>query len=278
MQKPTVIDRARRAISGITPLPFWLFIGWIGLAAALNIPPHAPFFTVFVLLLAMMFIQPRKVDYDPVEITSPVQGTFMALNSPADKVPSHGTRHLGQTWGIDFLHRREDFGTVPWCNGFRPATSFSSFGEPVYAVADGVVVSCDQQLNDHRSRSSYPALLFMMTLEALVRSILPPRFTLGNHIVIDHGNGVYSLYAHLRKGSAWVKIGDSISQGAVIAEIGNTGNSSEPHLHFQLMDRKYAASAAGIPFQLSDIRDEEGNRIAIPETGKCFSTAGAKEL
>lgn len=59
----------------------------------------------------------------------------------------------------------------------------------------------------------------------------------GNLLVIDHGNGWQSAYAHLL--SVGVRCGDSVSQGTVVAALGNTGNSSGPHLHFELYSEIY---------------------------------------
>jgi murein DD-endopeptidase MepM/ murein hydrolase activator NlpD len=52
----------------------------------------------------------------------------------------------------------------------------------------------------------------------------------------DRGGGVWAMYAHLIKGSLLVTPGDKVKKGQKIAELGNTGKSSGPHLHFQLMD------------------------------------------
>ena len=54
----------------------------------------------------------------------------------------------------------------------------------------------------------------------------------GNHIVIDHGNGYQTLYAHLQ--SFYVEAGVNVSKGQQIGEMGSTGNSTGPHLHFEI--------------------------------------------
>lgn len=57
----------------------------------------------------------------------------------------------------------------------------------------------------------------------------------GNYIVIDHGNGLQTLYGHLSR--IFVKAGDVVTRGAVIGNMGSTGNSTGPHLHFEVIKR-----------------------------------------
>ena len=78
-------------------------------------------------------------------------------------------------------------------------------GQPVYAVADGIVVTA-QNLT-----SSY-----------------------GTYVIIAHYNGLYTLYAHGQRGSLRVSEGQSVSQGQQIMNVGSTGNSTGPHLHFEV--------------------------------------------
>jgi murein DD-endopeptidase MepM/ murein hydrolase activator NlpD len=117
----------------------------------------------------------------------------------------------------------------------------------VYAATTGRVVRVRQGQRDHRSRTSWPALLYLLA-EGMVREVLGAGRVVGNHIVIDMGDGRFTLYAHLQRGSATVRAGDQVRAGQQIARCGNSGNSSEPHLHFQVMDRSRPSFAAGLPF------------------------------
>jgi hypothetical protein len=69
----------------------------------------------------------------------------------------------------------------------------------------------------------------------------------GNHVILDHRNGEFTLYAHLRRGSITVKPGQAVSRGQEIGRCGNSGGSTAPHLHFQLMDGRDLNTARGIP-------------------------------
>ena len=75
----------------------------------------------------------------------------------------------------------------------------------------------------------------------------------GNHVVLQLGNGEHALLAHLRRGSLRVKPGQRVRQGDALGRCGNSGNSSEPHLHFHVQDRaKLFGPARGLPVEFRD--------------------------
>lgn len=235
-------------------MPLWLLLFFATVLASVFLPAPAWLIAVTPILLGLSFLRPPRVDHEAVAMESPVRGRWAAINSPATKVPSHGVRSHAQTYAIDILHPRPP-GSRPalgWSKGFRRPETFSSFGEPIVATADGVVVRTLSTVRDHRSRSSWPAIIYMMTVES-GRDLLGARGVIGNHVVIEHADGVYSLAAHLRRGSVSVTPGDRVVSGQKVGEVGNSGNTSEPHLHWQLMDRPRSLQAAGIPFSWSDI-------------------------
>ena len=80
--------------------------------------------------------------------------------------------------------------------------------------------------------------------------------------MLDHGGGEYSVYAHLKPGSLRVKPGDKVAAGRVIGQLGSSGNSTEPHLHFQVCDRpNVLLCAALIPtFDGIEIANSDGPR------------------
>ena len=76
----------------------------------------------------------------------------------------------------------------------------------------------------------------------------------GNYVVLDHGNGVFSLYAHLQPGSIRVKAGERVLVGTTLAKLGSSGNSTEPHLHFQVCDAPDPLACAGIPVEFLNVK------------------------
>lgn len=74
----------------------------------------------------------------------------------------------------------------------------------------------------------------------------------GNYVVVDHGDGERSLLAHLRHGSVTVEVGDQVERGTEVGECGNSGRSSEPHLHYHLQTGDAFGEGAGLPASFVD--------------------------
>ena len=71
----------------------------------------------------------------------------------------------------------------------------------------------------------------------------------GNHVIIDHENGEFSMLAHFKEGSIVVSVGDVVTKGQELGKAGNSGNSSEPHLHYQLQTNANPMNGEGLPAQ-----------------------------
>ncbi len=71
----------------------------------------------------------------------------------------------------------------------------------------------------------------------------------GNHVIIDHENGEFSFMAHFKKGSIIVAVGDTVLKGQELGKTGNSGNSSEPHLHYHLQSTSDKGNGFGLPAQ-----------------------------
>jgi murein DD-endopeptidase MepM/ murein hydrolase activator NlpD len=204
-----------------------------------------------------------------IAVRPPVAGRWTAVNSPASRTPSHGTHAYAQTYAIDLVHEPDPARPRPGLSGWplarRPA-AFPGFGQPVLAPADGTVVRVSDWQRDHWSRTSWLALALMLLVEGVLRELTGPGRVLGNHVVIDLGDGAYALLAHLRRRSALVTAGQRVRAGQQLAACGNSGNSTEPHVHFQLMDRPGVLLAAGLPFGFDE---------AVPATGQVLLAPAA---
>ena len=189
-----------------------------------------------------------------IVVEPPVHGRWLAVNSPATKVPSHGVRAYGQAYAIDLVFEPIEGGRPVFGDGpaMRQPTDYPAFGQPVLAMIDGVVVSASGWRRDHRARSDMPAMLYM-AFEGMVRELGGPGFIIGNHVTIQGADGVFATVAHLQRGSLAVKVGDRVRAGEQIGGCGNSGNTTEPHVHAQLMDRRSPITGQGIPIAFRDI-------------------------
>ncbi|THC47190.1 M23 family metallopeptidase [Streptomyces sp. A1499] len=240
-------------------LPYDYWLGWLPALGAI---------AVGLLLSRSARRRTEAEPPAPVEVEAPVTGRWSALNSPADKVPSHGTHGLGQTYAIDITAEPEE-GARPAPVWFWPVArhgaAYPAFGAPLLAVADATVVHAEDGQRDHLSRSSLLGVLYFWLVEGVGRSIGGTRRIVGNHVVLDLGEGTYAMYAHVQRGSLAVRAGDRVVAGQRLGGCGNSGNSTEPHVHFQLMDGPDLDTARGVPFSWRG--------IGVPANGEEFTAA-----
>ncbi|HVV55797.1 MAG TPA: peptidoglycan DD-metalloendopeptidase family protein [Mucilaginibacter sp.] len=138
------------------------------------------------------------------------------------------------------------------------------FGKAVYAPSGGIVADVQNNIPDN----SY--------IGRNVKSpVIPPDadpYGMGNYIVIDHGNGQFSLLQHLEQGSIIVRKGELVKGGQMIGKVGFSGNASFPHLHFALMNGKTALTAIGIPAYFGNYRLYQGKNF-FTRTGDASASA-----
>jgi hypothetical protein len=274
--------RLARALGGVV-WPVGLLL--IGAAGLLELPPlTATGFAVVVVGVALFLPCNRHPDHAPYTVQPPVRGRWIAVKSPAQKLPSHGTHELARASAIDLVHvpdpsvaRRR----VRWWPPARPACRYPAYGQPVLAPGDGIVVAATGWQRDHWSRDT-PWTLAYLFVELLVRAVLSPfggRFVLGNRVIVDLGDGVYAVLAHLRRGSVRVRVGQRVRAGEVLAACGNSGYTSEPRVHFQLVDHRRPALSAGVPFEFDHFLVDDEPLIGVPANREPFIVpAPAAEL
>ena len=102
-------------------------------------------------------------------------------------------------------------------------------------------------------------------------SLLSGYFVVSNHVILDLDNGIYAVFAHLKRGSIRVRRGEHVQAGQQIAECGNSGNTSEPHVHFQLMDHRRMAVAAGVPFSFDQYATSGVRTSGVPRNEEAYT-------
>jgi Peptidase family M23 len=209
---------------------------------------------------------------DAVVLRLPFHGTWRVQNSPARRVPSHGTHLFATTYAIDFIavRGRRTATTRDWRTllATEPPERFHAFGLPILAPADGRVVAVHAGETDHEARRSQPALLsYALTQGARARG--GAGALAGNHVVLKLDGGAFVVLAHLRAGSILVREGERVAAGRPVGACGNSGNSTQPHLHLQAMDSADPFSARGVPmaFRGYRVRHRRGGPAVVVDAG-----------
>lgn len=149
---------------------------------------------------------------------------------------------LSQGFAYDLGRLGPDLSTVSEGADGRLPDSYRAHGQPILAAAAGVVAMVNDGVPENRPVGQRP------TWRALLAR---PHDLAGNFVVIDHGQGEFSAYMHLQAGLL-VKAGQRVEAGQRLGLCGNSGNSTEPHLHFQLQDGPDPLRARGLPVRLGD--------------------------
>jgi murein DD-endopeptidase MepM/ murein hydrolase activator NlpD len=215
---------------------------------------------------------------EPVIVEFPLRGEWLIERTPAYRVPSHGTDMFGQRYAFDII-RTDDRTGLHIHPGSRlraylggvPIRECYGWGQPVHAALGGVVVAAVDGVPErprlHPVREAWAAVGNTVALARAPRGIEPARLA-GNHVIVQTGPA-FALYAHLVTGSVSVTAGQSVAAGELVGRVGHSGNSTSPHLHFQLMDAPDPFVARGVACAFREYlvrRDQQWQRArsAIP--------------
>jgi murein DD-endopeptidase MepM/ murein hydrolase activator NlpD len=204
---------------------------------------------------------------EPWLASAPVdEGLWVALRGPSNQsghrrslVTLDGGTRVPQRFAVDWARVGDD-GLLFRGDG-RSNEDWYGFGEPVRAARGGRIVQVIDGVVDHIPLSPEAAQAFT------------ERDTVtGNTVVVDEGEGRFAVYAHLRNRSIGVKPGQDVSVGAQLGEIGNSGHSLAPHLHFHVGDRPDPLASEGLPYAL-DTYQLEGRieSLASIVSGRAWS-------
>lgn len=182
---------------------------------------------------------------------APLRGkNYISADSCCDTIrhvrallPINGAFWLAQRFAIDW-EQIDATGRV-FVGDAKKVGSYHIYGKDVLAVADGTVVSALDGLPDQ--------------IPGALPKGLPVEHADGNNVVLKIAGGVFVLYAHLKPGSVRIRPGQKVQKGQVIGQVGNSGNTTEPHLHLHAMDGPSPLASNGIPYVFESFRISGGN-------------------
>ena len=191
---------------------------------------------------------PGPADYrSPRQYSLPFRGAWTVVNGGVTKETSHSWDIPTQRYAYDFLILDEE-GRSFQGDETDPA-AFYCYGQDILAPADGVVAEVLSGQPDSRITKDRKASCQARDLR-------------GNYILLDHGQGEFSLLAHLQPDSILVTVGQQVRRGEALARCGNSGNSSEPHLHFQLQQGASFTTSPGLPIPFASLDVSPAPRYA----------------
>lgn len=176
---------------------------------------------------------PDKHTYiNQVEYDLPFSESWFAGNGGTTKENSHSWEIYTQRYAYDFVIH--DVGGQSHKEQGLKLHDYYCFEKEVLSPADGEVVKVKNKIRDYEGVGD-------LSLDWKARDFR------GNFVVVRHHNNEYSFIAHFKLGSIRVKPGDKVKRGQVLGLCGNSGHSTEPHIHFHLQDSRYFWIATGLP-------------------------------
>ena len=190
-----------------------------------------------------------------ISINLPLRGIWVTPNSPGKKIPSHGIDGCGETYAYDFVgvdpgKQTDKFYSVSVIsylfNGV-PLQKCHGWGEKVFAPFDGEIVRVEDGVAERNPVVLNRDIRYAREITKRFKSgKVTYKEVAGNHIILKQSEEMYALFAHLQTNSLRVKTGERVKSGQHIGNVGHSGNSTAPHLHFQLMDHIDPVKSRGI--------------------------------
>lgn len=192
----------------------------------------------------------------------PVKGTWLTAGAPS--LISHHRWGSIQEFALDLVQIGE--GGMPFRGNGSKLSEYYAFGQPVLATEAGRVISVENTLTEsddnlqqpQESEEDYHKRMLQAQQALMMKGM---RYAMGNHVIIEHEGGEYSNYFHLRQNSIKVSEGDLVEKGQHIGDLGHSGNSTAPHLHFHITDGPDMLYSRSLPVQFENIRlwpDDDG--------------------
>ncbi len=196
-------------------------------------------FGIPLIYLKNRFNLPSKENYtSQTELILPFSSKWLVINGGTDKATSHSWGIPTQRYAYDFFITDKEGKTFSGDN--KKVENYYCYGKNILAPANGEIVSF---ASHHPDSNVYGD----GRVDCKAHDIR------GNHIIIRHNKKEYSLIAHLKPDSIKVQKGQKVKQGQVIAQCGNSGNTTEPHIHFQMNNGKNFFTTAGLPIKFKNV-------------------------
>ncbi len=193
---------------------------------------------ILISMMAFQVLAGRSYgDADSVSLSFPLKDGkyYVSLGGSNRMINNHfGTTYRAQWYALDF-NKLTGPGSVASPIWSAENESHAIFGENVYCPCDGVVIETKGTVADNKGA----------TMDVSAED------GMGNYITLNC-DGVIVSMVHLKQGSLSVKAGDRVKEGMLLAQVGNSGFSQEPHLHFQAAKYQQDSVLMGVPVQFQD--------------------------
>jgi len=189
----------------------------------------------------------------PIVVSPPLRGDWIAGDSVNNRkdaahrravLVDNGHAWLAQRYAIDWVQYQTVEGVrATWKGPEAKNESYFCYDQPIYSAAAGKVVATADGLPENVPHSGKYAVSIDFNNAA------------GNHVVVEIAPNRYVLYAHMRPGTVSVKVGDMVKAGDLLGHVGNTGSSTEPHLHMHIDDQPSFLAGNGVPYEFARGRE-----------------------
>lgn len=176
--------------------------------------------------------------HSSIKYSLPFYGKWVVLNGGITERLSHSWDIPTQRYAYDFVVL-DDAGSS-FYGEETEVKSFYCYGKNILAPADGIIVEVGTGTPNSRITKNRDVSCSARDMR-------------GNYILIRHADHEYSLLAHLKPDSILVTVGQTVKRGEKVAECGNSGNTTEPHLHFQVQMGTSFYSSPGLPVEFENI-------------------------